>query len=364
MGVNAVVKIGTSSLTDDGGAIDTGAIEELCAQVADLRADGHEVVLVSSGAIAAGVPALDLAERPKDTETLQAISAVGQSRLMAVYNEALGRRDIVCGQVLLAPFDFFERSQYLRARQTIRRLLDLGVVPIINENDAVADDAIRFGDNDRIAALVAHLIGADMLVLLTDTAGVLTADPRVDAAATLIEEVLEIDHELEEVAGASGSERGSGGMASKLAAAKMATWSGVTAVIAGAHRPDVLRGVVESQPGIGTVFQPRSEGLSARKLWIAFALPANGVVTIDSGAADALTQRGTSLLPVGVVEVVGSFEVGDAVEVAGADGQVFAKGLVSVSSATLAEVAGQQTGSLPAGVAHEVIHRDDLVLVP
>jgi glutamate 5-kinase len=364
MAMNAVVKIGTSSLTDDRGAIDATAVASLCAQIADLRTDGHEVVLVSSGAIAAGVPALGMAERPRDTTTLQAISAVGQSRLMAVYNDALGQLGIVCGQVLLAPFDFFERSQYLQARQTIRRLLELGVVPIINENDAVADDAIRFGDNDRIAALVAHLVDADMLILLTDTDGVLTADPRVDSDASLIEEVREIDHELESVAGATGSERGSGGMASKLAAVKMAAWSGVTAVIAGAHRPDVLRGAIESRPGIGTVFQPRSKALSARKLWIAFALPAVGTITVDAGAVDALTGRGTSLLPVGVEQATGSFDAGAAVEVAGPDGQVFAKGLVTISAADLAEVAGRQTGDLPPGVAHEVIHRDDLVMVP
>jgi glutamate 5-kinase len=364
MGLTVVVKIGTSSLTDDDGVIDKTAMAGLCAQIEALRAEGHEVVLVSSGAIAAGVPALKLAERPRDTATLQAISAVGQSRLMAVYNQILGDLDIVCGQVLLAPFDFFERTQYLRARQTIRKLLALGVVPIINENDAVADDAIRFGDNDRIAALVAHLINADRLILLTDTDGVLTADPRVDAEASLIEEVREVDHELEAVAAATGSVRGSGGMASKLAAAKMAAWSGVTAVIAAAHRPDVLKDAVALIQGVGTVFQPRSESLPARKLWIAFALPAMGTITIDAGAADALIARGTSLLPVGVVSISGNFGAGEAVEVKGADGSVFAKGLVSIAADTLTEVAGAHTRDLPDGVAKEVIHRDDLVMVP
>lgn len=364
MGGIVVVKIGTSSLTDDVGAIDSAAVSALCQQVADIRGDGFDVVLVSSGAIAAGVPALGMTERPRDMPTLQAISAVGQSRLMAVYNEVLGDLGIVCGQVLLAPFDFFERAQYLQARQTIRTLLDLGVVPIINENDAVADDAIRFGDNDRIAALVAHLVNAEMLILLTDTDGVLTADPRVDAQASLIEEVREVDHELEAMAQATGSARGSGGMASKLAAAKMAAWSGVTAVIAGAHRPHVLRGAIEGTPGTGTVFQPRPEALPARKLWIAFALPSRGVVTIDPGAVQALSKRGTSLLPVGVVSVEGSFEVGDAVEVAGRDSGVFAKGIVTVSADTLTAVAGRRTGDLPPGTAHEVIHRDDLVMVP
>ncbi len=197
---------------------------------------------VTSGAVAAGLPALGFGRdrRPRDARTLQAVSAVGQGRLMATYDRAFAAHDLVAGQVLLAPLDFGMRSQYLHARGTLRRLLELGVVPVINENDAIADDEIRFGDNDRIAALVAHLLEADLLVLLTDTPGLLTADPRLDPSASLIEEIVEVDHALEALAGGAGTSRGSGGMASKVAAAKMAAWSGVRTVIASSTRDDVL----------------------------------------------------------------------------------------------------------------------------
>jgi glutamate 5-kinase len=363
--VIVVVKIGTSSITDRYGDIATEAIEKLCSEVAYLRGLGHKVVVVTSGAIAAGLPALGLGgPRPTDLATLQAVSAVGQSRLMRTYDDLLDRHHLVGGQVLLAPLDFVHRSQYLHARQTLTRLLDLGVVPIVNENDAVADDEIRFGDNDRLAALVAHLVHADLLVLLTDTAGLFTADPRLDEGASLIAEIVEIDHQLERVAGGAGSDRGSGGMASKLAAAKIAAWSGVAAVIAAADRPHVLQAAVDGEPGIGTFVRPRDKRLSARKLWIAFAVGSSGRITVDDGARRALVERGTSLLPAGVVGVTGSFDADDAVEVASVDGQVFAKGLVRHAAARVAEWQGRRTGDLPADTAPEVIHRDDLVVLP
>ncbi|MBO0730464.1 MAG: glutamate 5-kinase, partial [Acidimicrobiaceae bacterium] len=223
-----VAKIGSSSLTDGRGEIRPESVAKLCAEVADLREKGDRVVLVTSGAIAAGLPVLGLAEaRPMDMAILQAASAVGQSHLVGYYTRALAEHGLVAGQVLLAPLDFVHRSQYLHARQTLEVLLDLGVVPVINENDAVADDEIRFGDNDRLAALVAHLVAADLLVLLTDMPGLLTADPRIDQDASLIEEIVEVDHDLLRLAGGAGTPRGSGGMASKLAAARMAAWSGV-----------------------------------------------------------------------------------------------------------------------------------------
>ncbi len=205
-----VAKIGTSSVTDAAGAIVSEAIQKLCSEVADLRGQGHRVVVVTSGAIGAGLPALGLGgtDRPRDPVTLQAVSAVGQSRLMRVYDDALAAHGLVAGQVLLAPLDFVDRRQYLHARGTLTRLLELGVVPVVNENDAIADDEIRFGDNDRIAALVAHLVGADTLVLLTDAPGLLTADPRLDAEASLIEEIVEVDHELEAMAGGAGNGAG------------------------------------------------------------------------------------------------------------------------------------------------------------
>jgi glutamate 5-kinase len=360
-----VVKIGTSSLTDDRGVIVPAAIEKLCAEVAALRDGGDRVVVVSSGAIAAGLPVLGLHEpRPTDAAVLQAVSAVGQVHLLGHYNRALAAHGLVGGQVLLAPLDFVNRQQYLHARQTLSVLLSLGVVPVVNENDAIADDEIRFGDNDRLAALVSHLLGADLLVLLTDTPGLLTGDPRIDQEASLIEEVLAVDHQLEALAGGAGSLRGSGGMASKLAAAKMAAWSGVRVVIAAAARQDVLADAVAGGPGVGTVVVPRAQRLPARKLWIAFAVGSSGTVVVDEGAKAALLERGVSLLPAGVIGVHGAFGADDAVELAGPDGRVFAKGLVRHPAHRVKELAGRRTSDLPEDVGHEVVHRDDLVLLP
>ena len=364
--MRVVVKIGSSSLTDAHGHVDVHAIGKLCAEVAGLRGSGYRVVVVTSGAIAAGQPALGLSgTRPTDLATLQAISAVGQSRLMRVYDDALGSVGLVGGQVLLTPLDFHpaHRKQYLHARQTLNRLLELGVVPVVNENDAVADDEIRFGDNDRLAALVANMVDAAVLVLLTDTPGMLTADPRLSEDASLIEEIIEVDHELEKVAGLPGTDRGSGGMASKLAAAKIASWSGVRAVIAAADRPGVLSGAVAGEP-VGTVVRPHDRRLPARKLWIAFAVGSAGTVLVDDGARRALVERKTSLLPAGVVTVEGTFDVDEAVEIADRSGRVFAKGLVRHPSQRLAEWAGRRTADLPPDLPHEVVHRDDLVMLP
>jgi glutamate 5-kinase len=353
--VRVVVKVGTSSITDDDGALDVAAVAKVCHEIGGLRAGGHEVVLVSSAAIAAGLPALGMSarQRPRDARTLQAVSAVGQARLMEVYNRVLGESGVVAGQVLLAPLDFTVRRQYLHARSTLERLLELGVLPIVNENDAVADEEIRYGDNDRIAALVAQLLAAELLVLLTDAAGLFTADPRIDESASLIEEIIEIDRDLEESAGGSGSNRGSGGMSTKVAAAKIAAWSGVRTVIAAADRPDVLADALDARPGVGTVVHPRSHGLSARKVWIAFAVGASGRVHVDDGATRALTQRNSSLLVAGVTKVEGDFDPGDAVEVVDPGGQLIAKGLVRVDAGSLRS-GGTDRPSL-------VIHRDDLV---
>jgi glutamate 5-kinase len=359
-----VVKIGSSSVTSGSGRVAVGAIEKLAAEVATVRASGRRVVVVTSGAIAAGWSALAPDERrPSDLATLQAVAAVGQHRLMQVWSDSLERHGLMAGQVLLAPLDFVHRSQYLHARQTLARLLELGVVPVVNENDAVADEEIRFGDNDRLAALVAHLVGAEVLVLLTDTAGLLTEDPRRTDAGSLIEEVVEIDHELERIAGGPGSAVGSGGMGSKLAAAKIAVWSGVEAVIADASRPGVLTDVLGSEPGVGTRFRPRERRLPARKLWIAFAVGASGTIVVDAGARRALVERGRSLLSAGVVSTRGDFAVDDAVEIADPDGRVFAKGLVGQSATAVAEWAGCRSDELPDDVAAEVVHRDDLVVL-
>jgi glutamate 5-kinase len=358
-----VVKIGSSSVTDEHGEITRPALAKLCAEVAGLHSAGERVVVVTSGAMAVGASVLGLSPRPTDISVLQAASAVGQVRLMAQYDQALEAAGLVGGQVLLAPLDFVNRAQYLHARQTLQVLLGLGVVPVINENDAVADDEIRFGDNDRLAALVAHLLQADLLVLLTDAPGLLTADPRKDKRASLVEEVLEIDQVLA-MAGGPGTERGSGGMASKLAAAKIAAWSGVRVVIASAQRPGVLADALAGEPGVGTIVRAHRRRLPARKLWIAFALASSGTVAVDAGAQKALTDKGVSLLPAGVREVKGDFGPDEAVQLTGPDGRVFAKGLVRHSSEQLAKWAGWQTSDLPDDVPAEVIHRDDLVILP
>ncbi len=355
-----VAKLGTSSLTDDSGRIDSSAVDAIAAEVAAVRAAGHEVTLVSSGAIAAGLPALGFGRRPADTRTLQAVSAVGQAHLLGEWNRALGIHGLAAGQVLLAPLDFGHRAQYLQARSTLERLCELGVVPVVNENDAIADDEIRFGDNDRIAALVAQLVGAELLVLLTDTPGLMDADPRLNADASLVEEIVEIDRALEAVGSGAGSERGSGGMASKLAAAKMASWSGVRCLIAHAGRAQVLQHAVEGRAGVGTWVQAHDRSLGARKLWIAFALPSAGRVVVDEGAVAALTQRNKSLLPAGVVEVSGTFDAYDAVEVVTTTSEVIAKGIIRADSQASAAAAGRHSSD--AGV-DELIHRDDLVVL-
>lgn len=358
-----IAKIGTSSLTDHRGVIARSAIVDLCRQTAALRGAGHEVVLVTSGAVSAGVAALGLPARPADMPTLQALSAAGQSRLMEVYNAELGVHGIVGAQVLVVPPDFLNRRQYLHARQTLNRLLELGCVPVVNENDAIASDEIRWGDNDRISALLSHLINADVLVLLTDTSGLYTADPRLDPDARLIEVVRADDPLLAVNAGASGSNRGSGGMASKLRAARIASWSGVRTVIAQAGRPDVVVDAVNGVPGVGTVFEPHDRRMSARKLWIGFASAVGGRLTVDDGARRALVERNTSLLPAGVTRVEGEFDEDDTVEIVTADQTLIARGLVTVDAATARSMAGRRTSELSSEMAHELVHRDDLIVL-
>jgi len=360
--MRVVAKIGTSSLTDALGVIDESIIDDLSRQLVALRELGHEVVLVSSGAVSAGVAALGLTTRPTDIPTLQALAAAGQSRLMGVYNRAFGARGVVAAQVLLVPHDFVDRRQYLHARQTLLRLLELGCIPVVNENDAIASDEIRYSDNDRIAALVAHSLSADVLVLLTDIDGLYTADPRADPTATLVGRVAADDPLLSVSATNPGSARGSGGMRSKLSAARMASSSGVRAVIARATKPDALIHAV-SGVDVGTTFMPGDRRLSARKLWIAFASQVEGAVVIDDGARRALVERGTSLLPAGVIDVIGEFAAEATVEVRVSDGGVIARGMALSDAATLRKYAGKRTSELPVDVAHEVVHRDDLVVL-
>jgi glutamate 5-kinase len=363
--MRVVVKIGTSSLTDESGAIEVSSIARTASEVALAREAGHEVVVVTSGAIAAGLPALGWSggSRPTDPQTLQAVSAVGQTHLLQEWRDAFAGHSVVAGQVLLTPFDFMVRSQYLHARSTLERLLEMGVVPVVNENDAIADDEIRFGDNDRIAALVSHLVSAELLVLLTDTPGLMDADPRLSADASLIEEIVEIDQTLEVVAGGAGTARGSGGMASKLAAAKMASWAGVRSVIASADRPGVVVEAIDGSDGVGTRVQARSKRLGARKLWIAFGAPPEGRIVVDDGAVTALTTAGRSLLAAGVLRAEGRFAADDAVEIVDHAGGVVAKGLVRMDAATVTRMAGRRSADLGDDPG-EVVHRDDLVVMP
>ncbi len=358
----AVVKVGTSSITRPSGELDDAALTKLADDLAAARERDRRIVLVMSGAIAAGMPALGITSRPADMGTLQAIAAVGQPRLLERMGALLGRHGIVAGQVLLTPYDFFHRSQYLHARMTLQHLLDLGVLPVVNENDTVADDEIRYGDNDRLAALVAHMLRAQMLVMLTDTAGVFTSDPRRDEGASLIEEIVEVDAALEKVAGGAGTVRGSGGMASKLAAAKIAAWSGVRAVIASAALPGVVVDALEGR-SVGTAFAPRAQRLASRKLWIAFARASEGQIVVDAGARRALVEHGRSLLPAGVVEVEGDFDTDAAVEIVDDRGAVFAKGLSRYTASSLRQHRGRRTGDLPTDSPSEVVHRDDLVVL-
>jgi len=360
--MRVVGKIGTSSITDDRGAIHRGAIAKVVFEVATLRARGHEVLLVSSGAVAAGVATLGFESRPSDMRTLQAVSAVGQSRMMRVWNDELASFGVVGAQVLVDPHDFVDRTQYLHARQTLGRLLELGCVPIINENDAIANDELRYGDNDRIAALVAHSMNADVMVLLTDTPGLFTTDPRTDPGARLVEVVAADDPLLSVQATAKGSSRGSGGMASKLSAARMASWSGVRTVIAMSSRPGVLVDAVDGRQ-VGTTFEASSRNLPARKLWIGFATNVEGALVIDDGARRALVERGTSLLPAGITAVLGEFSEGDVVEVRDLAGAAVARGIVLSDAAVLRDIRGRRTTDLPSHVAHEAIHRDDLLVL-
>jgi glutamate 5-kinase len=356
-----VVKIGTSSLTVDDG-IDLAAIGKLTSEVAAIWRSGRPVVVVTSAAVSAGLAAVGGAARPDDPTALQALSAIGQPLLMRNYAEAFERSGLRCGQVLLSISDFGERRQYLNARATISELVALDCVPIVNENDAVATDEIRFGDNDRLAALVANLVGAQCLVLLTDTEGLFDADPRRVAEATLIEEVAAADAAFDDVAGGPGSPAGRGGMATKLAAARLAAWCGVRAVIASSKRPSVITDALDGAARVGTTIIARSPRMPGRKAWIAFARPARGRIVVDSGACRAVVERDASLLPAGVVAVEGDFARDDAVEITH-DGAVFAKGIARLPAVRAAEWIGKRSSELPTDLSSEAVHRDDLVLL-
>ncbi|HVW19382.1 MAG TPA: glutamate 5-kinase [Solirubrobacteraceae bacterium] len=359
-----VIKLGSSIVADETGALREQALRAICGEVARRHAAGDGVVIVSSGAIARGMEIMGLSARPREIEDLQAASAVGQGKLYRVYDGLLAGHGITSAQVLLTFFDLSARSHYLNARRTLGRLLDWRVVPVINENDTTTTDEISFGDNDFLAAQVAVLIGARLLVLLTDIDGLYTADPRVDPSAELVAEVTDFERMRDSLRiGTGTSPLGTGGMRSKVVAAEMATAAGISAAIANGLRPEALASVLDGGPE-GTRFPARAQGYSSFKLWLRYAKPSRGTVVVDAGAVRALREDGTSLLPVGVVEARGDFDAGDAVEVVGGGVHV-GKGISNYSADDLRRVAGMQSArvrELLPGAGEEAIHRDYFVL--
>jgi glutamate 5-kinase len=348
-GGRLVVKVGSSSLVGPDLRLDESSIEKTAVQVSEAWRAGFPTVLVSSGAVAAGLADLGLRARPADLPGLQAAAAVGQVHLMHSYSEAFHRQGRVAAQVLLTRDVLAHREQYLHARQALARMLDVGIVPVVNENDTVVIDELRLGDNDRLAAIVSHLVGASLLVILTDTEGLFASDPR-QGEAEFLAAVDHADDRLDGLGG--GGPLGSGGVASKVTAARIAAFSRIPTVIAAAGSS--LTGIAAGEP-VGTWVEPRPNALPARKLWAAFCQPVKGRVVVDEGAVRALERGGTSLLPVGIVAVDGAFAAGDTVDVVTEAGGVVGRGLARMDAAGLAERRGSRGGD-------EAIHRDDLVV--
>jgi glutamate 5-kinase len=363
---SVVVKLGSSIVADPRGEVRMEVIEPLCAEVAARHAAGDSVVMVTSGAIARGMRLMQLPTRPAAMAELQAASAVGQGPLYRVYDQLLAGHGVPSAQVLLTFFDMSARTHYVNARHTLRKLLEWRVVPVINENDTTTTDEISFGDNDFLAAQVAILLGADRLVLLTDTDGLYTADPSVDPSAEPVSDVRRFE-ELEALEiGFSASPLGSGGMRSKVVAAEMATAAGIPATIARGTSAQTVRDALAGGSA-GTRFHPQGGRVSSFKLWLKYAKPTHGTVTVDAGAERALRERGTSLLPVGIVGVGGDFDAGDAVTVlpAGDPRRPIGKGIVSYSAGELRQVMGLKTADvleLLPRAADEAVHRDYFVL--
>jgi glutamate 5-kinase len=361
-----VVKVGSSLVTNQGRGLDLDALSRWAGEIALLRRDGREVVLVSSGAIAAGMQRLGWDRRPHALHQLQAAAAVGQMGLIQAYETCFRRHDLLTSQILLTHEDLADRKRYLNARSTLRTLLALGVVPIINENDTVAIDEIRFGDNDTLAALVTNLIEAEVLVILTDQAGLYDRDPRRDAGAVLIAEGRSDDPSLEGMAGGTGSHIALGGMITKVRAARRAARSGAHTVIASGREPSVLARLARGER-IGTQLVAEQATLAARKQWLADHLQVRGSLTLDTGAVKALTAQGKSLLPIGVVEVNGEFERGEVVSCLDESRREIARGLVNYSADDARRIVRTPSAEIEAKLGYvdepELIHRDNLVLL-
>ncbi|MFA9430849.1 glutamate 5-kinase [Egicoccus sp. AB-alg2] len=361
----AVVKVGSSSLRGEDGQLDRAQVAAVAEQLVAAQDAGTRLVLVSSGAVAAGMGLIGLERRPVDLPTLQACAALGQGVLIHEYQRVLSRHGRAAAQILLSQDDFVRRGHYLNARTTLRRLLELGTLPVINENDAVATEELSYGDNDYLAALVASMLDAQLLVLLSDVDGLYDGDPRTSPEAALVDRVDDVDALDEASIGGVGSYVGSGGMRTKVGSARVAVRSAAHAVVANARRPDVLGDVLAGEH-VGTWFVAQPQRLEARRLWIGFALRTHGQVQVNEGAVHALRVGGASLLSVGVVGTVGEFAAGDAVEVVDADGRAVARGLTNYSAGDLQRIAGRSTAdaaeTFGSGFAREVIHRDDLVV--
>ena len=360
-----VVKVGSSLVTDEGRGLDAEAIGLWCSQLAQLVQDGREVIMVSSGAIAEGMKRLGWASRPKAIHELQAAAAVGQMGLVQVYESKLRERGIGSAQVLLTHADLADRERYLNARSTLLTLIQLGVVPVINENDTVVNDEIKFGDNDTLGALVANLVEADLLIILTDQKGLFTADPRKDPLATLVQEAQAGDPALEAMAGGAGSSIGRGGMLTKILAAKRAAGSGASTVIAWGREPEALVRLSQGE-AIGTLLVAQTAKNQARKQWIADHLQMRGSVMVDAGAVVKVRDDGKSLLPIGMTAVQGEFSRGDVIAVRDDTGLEIARGLANYTSAEARLICGKSSAEFERLLGYtgepEMVHRTNLVL--
>ena len=363
-----VVKVGSGLIMAERSGLDADRIQMIANEVAEAAARGIEVTLVSSGAIVAGMARLGLRERPRSIPETQAAAAVGQSALMQQYEIAFARHGRIVAQILLTQEDISARTRYLNAHNTLLTLLGHGVLPIVNENDSVAVEEIKVGDNDNLSALVAHLVDADLLVLLTDVDGLYSADPLRDATAQKLDTVEAVTSDVERMVWSEPGRVAVGGMVTKLQAAQKAAASGIPMVIASGREPGVLGRLLDGDT-VGTYFPARADRLASRKRWIAFAVPPQGRVRVDAGAERALTQRGKSLLPSGVTDVEGEFEAGEVVAVCteGNDGKEFARGLVNFDADELRTIRRAKTADIPALLGYrsfdEVIHRDNLVVL-
>ena len=362
-----VIKVGTSTLTDDNHRLAPDKVEKLASEIVELRRRGKEVILVSSGAIGAGIGKLNLKQRPRDIKLLQATAAVGQSILMSTYDRYFSAYGQTIAQLLLTHADFLSRQRYLNLRNTLLTLLKSGVIPIVNENDTTAVDEIKVGDNDNLSALVASNLEADLLIILTDTDGLFTRDPRRSKRAELIPVVRDITPEIERIADRGEKTSSVGGMRTKIEAAKLAMNAGIPVIIANGAEENILLRIVEGEP-VGTRFLPRkSDRMNDREHWIRFISPPRGRIKVDEGAKAALVAKGGSLLPSGIIEVEGTFMPGDIVSITDSHGIEFARGITNYSSVEIEKIKGLQTGDIERVLGHkeydEVVYRGNLYLI-